>query len=149
MLDLLLKFLETLFRPKQFCPYNCKKQCNLPKPNKITQLNEDKKLENLNCCNQCSDSALDAYFQKYSNFLDELNYPACNNCKMSWLEFQKTGKMGCAECYKHFYKLIKPIVLRVQDNNYKHCGKKTIKNRLEEAIKQENYELAAILKKMI
>lgn len=83
----------------------------------------------------------------------------CEQCGMTLGEFKDTGKLGCANCYKSFETSIKPIIKKVQGNsghvgkapagNQKYAKRREIeklKNELNEAVRQENYELAAKLR---
>ncbi|AOR22370.1 UvrB/UvrC motif-containing protein [Clostridium taeniosporum] len=84
----------------------------------------------------------------------------CPKCKMNYSEFEKTGKLGCSECYNVFSEYIKPIVKRIH-GNVKHVGKIPkydgeslikrkkiikLKQELQNAIKLEEYEKAAVLR---
>ncbi len=88
---------------------------------------------------------------------------ACPACHWTMSEFQKTGKMGCAECYLHFQAETENC-LRKLHGHVQHKGKKApaevakakakerrdtlagLKSKLEKALKDENYELAASLR---
>ena len=78
----------------------------------------------------------------------------CPICHLSWADFKKFGKLGCPNCYKAFYPQLTMLLRRIHGNN-RHFGtndqgtqKKTnsipfLKMKLKEAVKDENYELAA------
>lgn len=87
----------------------------------------------------------------------------CKKCGMSYEEFQRTGKLGCDNCYGIYSERLKPLVRRLH-GNIKHTGKvpskitKTIKASKEieelkellgQAIQNEEYEKAAELRDKI
>lgn len=47
----------------------------------------------------------------------------CPECGMTYEEFGKTGRLGCAVCYESFHKLLLPLIKRVQRST-QHVGKK-------------------------
>lgn len=47
----------------------------------------------------------------------------CPKCEMTFSEFKRTGKFGCAECYDTFSARLDPIFRRVHSGNTKHDGK--------------------------
>ncbi len=87
---------------------------------------------------------------------------SCPRCHMSFREFTRTGKFGCAECYDVFGPLIDENIKKLHGDNV-HCGKVYFKKKdlcpemdtsvelqIEELLTQqreavllENYELAA------
>ncbi len=84
----------------------------------------------------------------------------CANCGLSWVQFKRTGRLGCANCYDVFCEKLEPIVRRLH-NAVQHVGKAPAEGRTEaqrrlskkqlaaelaRAIEQENYELAAALR---
>lgn len=87
----------------------------------------------------------------------------CESCGMSYEQFEKSGKMGCANCYTVYADKIKPLIKRIHGNNA-HTGKvpskinqtlqvtkeiDELKMMLDEAIKDERYEDAAIIRDKI
>jgi len=105
-------------------------------------------------------------FDLFSDFFDSFGmYPvyyeekACPKCGMTYSKLQKSGKIGCAECYNVFRKPIIETVKQIQPNAA-HAGKipsrcageLKLKRRYEElkreiaaAVAQEDYEKAAKL----
>ncbi len=87
----------------------------------------------------------------------------CSKCGMTINEFRNSGRLGCADCYKAFEATVLPIVKKVQGHNMhtgsfpKGAGKKYEKRRLEdelkeklnEAVRREDYEQAAVLRDKI
>jgi len=92
----------------------------------------------------------------------------CKDCGMSFEEFQKTGKLGCPNCYDVFSDKLKPLIKRLH-GGIKHIGKKPsvhfesvplesekasseldrLKDMLAKAIQNEEYEKAAELRDKI
>jgi protein arginine kinase activator len=93
----------------------------------------------------------------------------CKKCGASFAEISKTGKLGCAECYKTFRRQLIPVIQRIHGTT-KHKGKtptssalvitdtnKQImpvkespidekKRLLQKAIEEQNFEQAAVLR---
>lgn len=88
----------------------------------------------------------------------------CGECGMSYEDFGKTGRLGCAACYTSFSKILSPLIKRVQRANH-HLGKrpskmreaspqtsggnqdlKLLQERLRKSIQTEAFEEAARLR---
>ena len=85
----------------------------------------------------------------------------CPSCGLTFAEFQKKGRFGCAKCYEIFRIQILPLLKKIHRST-SHTGKipfslkkKTtsakvslgeLNARLKEVIKRENYEEAARLR---
>ncbi|MFC0525681.1 UvrB/UvrC motif-containing protein [Pontibacillus salicampi] len=82
----------------------------------------------------------------------------CGKCGLTYEEFTRIGKFGCAECYKTFGDKLNPIFRRVHSGNTSHDGKVPkriggdlhVKRQIEEQrqhlnqlIQQEEFEEAA------
>lgn len=91
----------------------------------------------------------------------ELSEVRCPDCGILFSDILKTGRVGCDKCYETFAKRLMPAVNRMHGNK-KHAGKvplsfetkrgddlKALKKELEKAIKEENFEQAAILRDRI
>lgn len=83
--------------------------------------------------------------------------PPCPSCKATIYDLIKIGKLGCDECWNHYRDELIPVLMKNQ-GSIKHVGKKPqnrkenleeLKKKLSEAVKIENYEAAAIIKKKI
>lgn len=87
----------------------------------------------------------------------------CPNCNMTYKEFNKTGKFGCAECYGTFEPYLENIMKRVHGST-QHNGKVPnrtqgalkikrellrMKEQLKNAVEKEEYETAAKLRDQI
>ncbi len=92
------------------------------------------------------------------------NEKRCSVCGMSYPEFRKCGQLGCDHCYETFRPELDRIIKKINGSS-KHLGKipgkfasdskKTEKGasdieskriELENAVKDENYERAAVLR---
>ena len=93
----------------------------------------------------------------------ELAELTCEQCGMTYAEFQKCGMLGCAECYKTFKKPLDAPLQQIHGNT-QHAGRipgsvrsgvsirmniDRLKQRLQKAIAEEEYEQAAKLRDSI
>ena len=84
----------------------------------------------------------------------------CEACGSSFDDIVKSGMAGCAECYRTFYDKLLPSITRIH-GNARHNGKlpqsaseedkkahrlADLKSRLNRAIDEQNFELAAKLR---
>lgn len=92
----------------------------------------------------------------------------CSVCGLNYSEFQRSGKLGCANCYKDFKPQLEPMLRRIHGRNH-HAGRiparfeKTLlsaeeetltmeeqinrlKKDMQKAILKENFERAAQLR---
>lgn len=81
----------------------------------------------------------------------------CPNCGMSFQDIRRLGKLGCSECYQVYAQEMEALLRRIHGNS-QHLGKipvrggekvlihrqiEALKTRLQEAVKEEQYEKAA------
>ena len=84
----------------------------------------------------------------------------CPRCGFSQADFKKSGRLGCPECYKTFAEGLGGL-LKTMHKGTRHTGKapealratrenadklKTLQTKLAKAIKDENYEQAALMR---
>lgn len=84
----------------------------------------------------------------------------CPRCGETYAEFQKSGMLGCAECYRAFRGELTPLITRVQGRS-QHAGRRPpvseeeqarlslmdeLRARMEAAVAEENFEEAARLR---
>ncbi len=84
----------------------------------------------------------------------------CPKCGETYAEFQKTGMLGCAECYAAFRRELTPLITRVQGRT-QHAGRRppvseeeqarqdrmeALRVQMEAAVADENFEEAARLR---
>jgi protein arginine kinase activator len=142
----------------------------------LTMVENGKKTE-LYLCEDCAkESVLSSYM--FDNFIsallnieseqneeDKTVSPTlkCSTCNLSYEELMKYGKIGCDACYDNFSAVIQPIIKRIHGKE-QHMGKiikskqQDIKKqqdicilqaKLEEAVRNENYEKAAEYRDLI
>src|SRR5699024_1341056 len=58
-----------------------------------------------------------------NHLFEQMEETECPKCHLSFREFQKIGKFGCAECYETFRGKIDRLFRRVHSGNIKHYGK--------------------------
>ncbi|MEW6243179.1 MAG: UvrB/UvrC motif-containing protein [Bacillota bacterium] len=93
----------------------------------------------------------------------EMEDEKCKLCGMSFSDFKQLGRMGCDGCYNTFRPKIDPVLKRVH-GSVKHVGKvpakagaelkisreiERLRNLLQAAVKNEDYERAASLRDQI
>lgn len=86
---------------------------------------------------------------------------ACDKCGMSYQQFAKIGKFGCAHCYQTFDEHLNPVLRRVHSGNTTHIGKiptrqhvnlqkkrllQDYRASLQRLIEEEKFEEAAVLR---
>ncbi len=84
----------------------------------------------------------------------------CSGCGLTYAEFQRTGKLGCAQCYHDFAEELSPLLSRIHGRS-QHAGRtpanqppapslegsiETLRERMEKAVLVENFEEAAKLR---
>ena len=86
----------------------------------------------------------------------------CSVCGSDFRSIADSGKVGCPNCYTEFRARLAPTIKKLHGNGV-HCGKHSkvttqenkesetaeLKKQLAEAVKSENYELAAELRDKI
>ena len=87
----------------------------------------------------------------------------CQGCGLTYEDFSRTGRLGCAECYQCFSKPLMALVKRVQKGN-QHVGKRPgkispearshidlrdLEERLQKSIQLEEFEEAARIRDQI
>ena len=88
----------------------------------------------------------------------KLDDVACPKCGITFREFQMSGQLGCPHDYVAFREVLTPLIERAHENATQHVGKVPrtagstvqrhadmlrLRRELEQAVKAENYELAA------
>lgn len=126
-------------------------------------------------CEKCAESlkVADIYgneiFKILSSLIkstkEEADTPRCDCCGISFNEISRTGRVGCARCYKFFEKQLRPAIAKIHGTTT-HAGKvpkrpenntedtadteksriEELKMRLKTAVENEEYEKAALLR---
>ncbi|MBH0231742.1 UvrB/UvrC motif-containing protein [Halobacillus yeomjeoni] len=97
-------------------------------------------------------------YNKKAQPYQQHNQLKCPTCGLTYQEFARIGKFGCATCYKTFDERLNPIFRRVHSGNTRHDGKipkreggnlhlkreiDEHKSKLRQLIEQEEFEQAA------
>ena len=89
----------------------------------------------------------------------------CPNCGLTYADFKKIGRLGCGDCYNAFKKYLAPLLKRIHGSS-QHVGKSPVfakkalglkkgidiqelRNKLQRAVEQEQFEEAARLRDQI
>jgi len=95
------------------------------------------------------------------NLFTEIEELQCNKCHLTFNDFQRIGKFGCAHCYTTFKQRLDSIFRRVHSGNTKHFGKipkrqgkhiyvkkeiEQYRKQLQQLIAEEKFEQAAIVR---
>ena len=75
--------------------------------------------------------------------IEQQNALCCDNCETTYSEFKQTGKFGCSKCYSSFSG---KIPKRTGGKVLVKKEIETLKNRLNKAVKDEEFEQAAKLR---
>ena len=107
-------------------------------------------IEEYDLCSECAEKmGYGNFFQGFtSSFADDFNslfgsffenaLPArtqatrCETCGSSYTDIQRTGMMGCADCYSLFNGEIMPTIRKIHGNTT-HCGKNSAAFKAERA----------------
>ena len=107
-------------------------------------------------------NAFDVFPKTYKVYTDA-DEKRCPVCGHTFSDFQKTGKLGCGECYNTFRAPVERTLRQIHANPV-HVGKvpsrsagtlkrerlyADLKKQLAEAVQNEDYEKAAKLHKQI
>lgn len=68
----------------------------------------------------------------------------CSNCGLSYDEFRKTSRLGCAQCYSDFRTQLRPLLMRLH-GSVQHVGR--IPERVDASLK-ENSRLEQLRREM-
>lgn len=92
---------------------------------------------------------------------EEATGQACAQCGLTYAAFRTRGRLGCPTCYDAFRASLEPLLERIH-GGVQHMGKSpfegeredrsrerslvSLRRRLQEAVRDENFELAARLR---
>ena len=105
-----------------------------------------------------------ADFGKQTKEVEKVNLK-CENCGLSYDDFRKVGRLGCSECYSVFREQLVTLLKKIHGSS-QHLGTEpakvstvskkphgenlqVLKEHLQKAIKEEDFEKAAILRDKI
>ena len=86
----------------------------------------------------------------------------CTSCGLTFAEYEHTGRLGCAQCYRDFSQELKPSLQKIHGRT-QHAGRKPksyvpdpkyemdqraeeLRKRMDDAVAKENFEEAARLR---
>ncbi len=86
----------------------------------------------------------------------------CSACGLSFAEYEHTGRLGCAQCYRDFAEQLKPSLQKIHGRT-QHAGRKPksyvpdpqqersqriseLRKQMDDAVAAENFEEAARLR---
>jgi len=126
----------------------------------------------LHICEQCAkekevdlappvsfNELLSGLFDFTSHTEDHASIMTCKKCGLTYEEFKKKGRLGCADCYESFKSLLLPIIKRVHSATH-HMGKvptqysgeakidhgiKELNEQLKQLIEREEFEEAIMI----
>jgi len=154
------------------CDIFCKNQATVH----LTEIvNEE--MNELHLCEQCAQAKSQEMEQQFglSDLLAGMVQPEkapvekdavvlkCPNCKMTYADFKKIGRLGCGECYVTFKKYLGPLLKRIHGSS-QHIGKspskvtrvlkekidlQELRLKLQKAIENEAFEEAARIRDQI
>lgn len=122
-------------------------------------------ITNLNLCENCAHKLgiFNSFEDIFSPMVLDLDYILpeeikCKNCGYTLSKYKSTGLFGCDNCYNTFKNEIDSMLLKIQGKN-RHIGKlndkkevkeksklEELKENLKQAIKEEKFEEAAIIR---
>jgi len=88
---------------------------------------------------------------------ESMSKMVCDVCRMPYEDFGRTGRLGCAACYRSFEQMLIPLVKRIQ-REVTHVGKTpgkvtgdvkhqmelhSLQEKLQKCVRQEMFEEAA------
>jgi protein arginine kinase activator len=99
-----------------------------------------------------------SFHQQNQNAFHPEEIIQCERCSMTFPQFVKVGRFGCAHCYETFKEQLKPVLKRLHSGNWTHNGKipkrigggihlrkqiEELKDQLKVVISNEEFEKAA------
>jgi protein arginine kinase activator len=139
---------------------------------KVRQLDKEGKVTDIAVCAECARQRGFTEVEKLkannAEILTELKTRidegdsklVCQSCGLSYAEFKRQGRLGCAECYSSFHDELLPLIRRIHDA-VQHVGRtasggrkqaqmkmnvQRLREALSGAIQDEDYEKAAALR---
>jgi protein arginine kinase activator len=152
------------------------KQCDVCAKNeavmKVRQVDKDGNASELSICVECAQkrglTKVEELKTNVAELLDEMkgrieakdSKALCPRCGMSYADFKRQGRVGCAQCYTAFHDQLVPVLRRLH-SAAQHVGKTTstgrkaaqerltaewLRGELKKAVDGEDYERAATLR---
>lgn len=139
---------------------------------KVSQLDKDGKVTEISICPECARqrglTEVEKLKANAAEIITDLKTRIdegdaqliCPSCGLSYAEFKKQGRLGCADCYVAFHDQLLPLIRRIHDA-VQHVGRtasggrkqaqvkmnvQKLREALSGAIQDEDYEKAAALR---
>ena len=139
---------------------------------KVRQMEKDGKVREIRVCPECAQekgfseaekirtNAAEVLAEMRKNVAKEDSELVCLRCKMTFADFKRKGRLGCAACYESFRPKLEPLIRRMQGAT-RHVGRSAkaghnparekmavehLREQLQGAIAAEDYEKAADLR---
>ena len=113
---------------------------------------------------------MDGFLSNWLQALLQENHPnsyvsslRCPQCQMTWMEFRRSGRLGCSQCYETFHRELQPVISQIQ-GSIEHVGKAPIqdkgdlaqkrkledlRNKMQKYVDQQDFEKAAEVRDQI
>lgn len=139
---------------------------------KVSQLDKNGKVTEVSVCAECArqrgfteveqlKAGAPEIIAELKTRVDEADAKmVCRSCGLTYAEFKRQGRLGCADCYVSFHDQLLPVIRRIHDA-VQHVGRTASGSRkhaqvqmniqklraaLSGAIQGEDYEKAAALR---
>lgn len=148
-------------------------KCGKPATNHSVDIIKGKKIEK-HLCDQCAmqdpgmikpvhtpiNELLTSFVKMHSGATVQQDL-TCEQCGLTYAQFQERSLLGCPNCYTAFEAVLGPLFERAHEGGSHHLGKTPkragagegrqlriarLRKRLDEAVAAEDYELAARLR---
>ncbi|MFH0921012.1 MAG: UvrB/UvrC motif-containing protein [Fibrobacterota bacterium] len=98
-----------------------------------------------------------------TEYEEESNAVLCDRCRLTYMEFKQTGRLGCGHCYEAFGKRLDDLLRKIHGSDC-HIGKvpksmepainacrqvDSMRREMQEAIRNEDFEKAARMRDKI
>jgi len=149
-------------------------KCGKPATNHSVDIIKGKKIEK-HLCDQCAmqdpgmvkpvhtpiNELLTTFVKMHSGTAAVQQDLACEECGLTYAQFQERSLLGCSHCYTAFETVLAPLFERAHEGGSHHLGKvpkragagegrqlrlSRLRKRLDDAVAAEDYELAAQLR---
>ncbi len=144
----------------------------------VAEVQEDGSVRSVSLCEDCArkegvipgrggkkgaEEIMEEAVKEQENLPDEKRAVTCPNCGLTYEGFRTRGRLGCPNDYDVFAEMLEPLLEKIHFGT-KHVGKVPkgkdekamrlrklveLRKRLDEAVKREEYELAAQIRDQI
>lgn len=140
-----------------------------------TEISEDKQSTEIHLCEDCYNKQkpggsadilglISGVFSGAGRTADDPGALTCPGCGLTYASFRQRGRLGCPTCWETFAEPLTALLEKIHNGGTRHVGKSpfgdgssapdrtaereivALRRKLQDAIKGENYELAASLR---